>query len=65
MQDGRADEARVYQGALSITCIPTDASQEIGWTHMRILEGVGTLVQLAAMIARLCRFSVKKEDLQI
>lgn len=28
--------------------------QEIGWTHMRILEGVGTLVQLAGLISRLC-----------
>lgn len=29
--------------------------QEIGWTHMRILEGVGTLVQLAGLLARLCK----------
>ena len=31
--------------------------QEIGWTHMRILEGVGTLVQLGAMISRLCKMA--------
>ena len=30
-------------------------AQEIGWTHMRILEGVSTLVQLAGLIARLCK----------
>lgn len=39
--------------------------QEIGWTHMRILEGVGTLVQLGAMIARLCRISVPPEMLRL
>jgi hypothetical protein len=30
-------------------------SQEIGWTHMRILEGVGTLIQLGGLMARLCK----------
>jgi hypothetical protein len=29
--------------------------QEIGFTHMRILEGVGTLIQLAGLVARLCK----------
>jgi len=29
--------------------------QEVGFTHMRVLEGVGTLVQLAGMVARLCK----------
>lgn len=29
--------------------------KEIGWTHMRILEGVSTLVQLAALLARLVK----------
>jgi replication factor C subunit 2/4 len=27
--------------------------QEIGWTHMRVLEGVGTQVQLGGLISRL------------
>lgn len=31
------------------------ALQEIGFTHMRVLEGVGTLVQLAGLVARLCK----------
>lgn len=31
------------------------AIQEVGWTHMRVLEGVGTLVQLAGLVARLCK----------
>lgn len=39
--------------------------QEIGWTHMRILEGVGTLVQLGAMIARLCRLSLDPNLLKL
>lgn len=37
--------------------------KEIGWTHMRILEGVGTLVQLSGLIARLCKLvSAKFSD---
>ncbi|TIA91128.1 hypothetical protein E3P99_01233 [Wallemia hederae] len=32
--------------------------KEIGWTHMRILEGVSTLVQLSGLIARLCKMSI-------
>ncbi|WVQ80196.1 hypothetical protein IAT38_002301 [Cryptococcus sp. DSM 104549] len=39
--------------------------REIGWTHMRILEGVGTLVQLGAMIARLCRLSLPPDALKL
>ncbi|KAI0296218.1 P-loop containing nucleoside triphosphate hydrolase protein [Russula brevipes] len=29
--------------------------KEIGFTHMRILEGVGTLIQLGGLVARLCK----------
>jgi hypothetical protein len=29
--------------------------QEIGFTHMRVLEGVGTIIQLAGLVARLCK----------
>ncbi|KAK4685122.1 replication factor C subunit 2/4, partial [Tremellales sp. Uapishka_1] len=39
--------------------------REIGWTHMRILEGVGTLVQLGAMISRLCRLSLPPDLLRL
>lgn len=34
------------------------APQEIGFTHMKILEGVSTVVQLGGLIARLCRISM-------
>ncbi|KAH9950899.1 P-loop containing nucleoside triphosphate hydrolase protein [Amylocystis lapponica] len=34
---------------------------EIGWTHMRILEGVGTLIQLGGLVARLCKMNLKPE----
>jgi hypothetical protein len=34
--------------------------QEIGFTHMRVLEGVGTLIQLAGLMARLCK-QVRRE----
>lgn len=53
-------ETGVYQGTFT-QCEPRlcgswlTPSQEIGWTHMRILEGVGTLVQLGGLIARLCK----------
>ncbi|CAO1633919.1 unnamed protein product [Parajaminaea phylloscopi] len=32
--------------------------KEIGWTHMRILEGVSTVTQLGACLARLCRMQI-------
>ena len=35
--------------------------QEIGFTHMRILEGVSTVVQLGGLLARLCKLSMKPE----
>ncbi|KAJ7786543.1 P-loop containing nucleoside triphosphate hydrolase protein [Mycena metata] len=35
--------------------------KEIGFTHMRILEGVGTLLQLAGLVARLCKMNLKPE----
>ena len=36
--------------------------QEIGFTHMRILEGVGTLIQLGGLMARLCKMYVPSLD---
>ncbi|WRT68497.1 uncharacterized protein IL334_005473 [Kwoniella shivajii] len=39
--------------------------KEIGWTHMRILEGVGTLVQLGAMVSRLCKLSLPPQALKL
>ncbi|KAL1959966.1 hypothetical protein VTO42DRAFT_634 [Malbranchea cinnamomea] len=35
--------------------------KEIGFTHMRILEGVQTLVQLSGCIAKLCKINMKPE----
>lgn len=35
--------------------------KEIGFTHMRILEGVGTLIQLGGLMARLCKMNLKPE----
>jgi len=32
--------------------------KEIGFTHMRILEGVSTLVQLGGLLSRLCKLKV-------
>lgn len=45
--------------------IKLDFIREIGWTHMRILEGVGTLVQLGALIARMCRMSIPPEAFRL
>lgn len=39
--------------------------QEIGFAHMRILEGVSTVVQLGGLLARLCKLVVKPEHLQL
>jgi len=35
--------------------------KEIGFTHMRILEGVGTLIQLGGLVARLCKMNIKPQ----
>ncbi|KAI0308189.1 P-loop containing nucleoside triphosphate hydrolase protein [Multifurca ochricompacta] len=35
--------------------------KEIGFTHMRILEGVGTLIQLGGLVARLCKMNIKPD----
>ncbi|KAI0077443.1 replication factor C subunit 4 [Panus rudis PR-1116 ss-1] len=39
--------------------------REIGFVHMRVLEGVGTLIQLAGLVARLCRMNMKPELFKI
>jgi len=39
--------------------------KEIGFTHMRILEGVGTLIQLGGLLARLCKMNMQPELFQI
>ncbi|CAO1633861.1 unnamed protein product [Sympodiomycopsis kandeliae] len=38
--------------------VKLDFIKEIGWTHMRILEGVSTVIQLAACLARLCKMHI-------
>ncbi|KAK4706086.1 replication factor C subunit 2/4, partial [Phenoliferia sp. Uapishka_3] len=35
--------------------------KEIGFSHMKILEGCATIVQLGALLARLCRLSMKPD----
>ena len=32
--------------------------QEIGFTHMRVAEGVNTLLQLSGLVARLCKVAM-------
>jgi len=36
--------------------------KEIGFTHMRIVEGVATLIQLSGLIARLCKKSLPSQN---
>lgn len=36
--------------------------REIGFCHMRVLEGVGTLLQLEGCVAKLCRINMKESD---
>ncbi|CAL1694046.1 unnamed protein product [Somion occarium] len=39
--------------------------KEIGFTHMRVLEGVGTLIQLGGLLARLCKMNLKPDLFKI
>ncbi|KAG6335916.1 hypothetical protein ID866_3170 [Astraeus odoratus] len=39
--------------------------KEIGFTHMRILEGVGTIIQLGGLLARLCKLNTNPKLLQL
>lgn len=41
--------------------VKLDFIKEIGWTHMRILEGVSTVIQLGACLARLCRMHMSPQ----
>ena len=36
--------------------------QEIGYTHMKIADGVDSLLQMAGMLARLCQKSAVAQD---
>ena len=45
----------LLSGSAIGTCLNGSGMQEIGFTHMRILEGVGTLIQLGGLMARLCK----------
>lgn len=38
--------------------------KEIGFTHMRILDGVQSLLQLSGCIAKLCRINMKPQLFQ-
>ncbi|WFD33964.1 replication factor C subunit 4 [Malassezia cuniculi] len=38
--------------------VKLDFIKEIGWTHMRVLEGVGTLLQLSGLLSRLARTAI-------
>ena len=39
--------------------------REIGFCHMRVLEGVQTLLQLGGCVAKLCKFNMKAELFKI
>ena len=42
-----------------------DYIREIGWTHMRILEGVATVVQLGGLLARLTKIGLPPDQFQV
>ncbi|GAA5879838.1 hypothetical protein JCM3774_001398 [Rhodotorula dairenensis] len=57
---------RVTKGMDSLSeFIKLEFIREIGFTHMRVLEGVSTIVQLGGLVARLCRLSMKPELFQL
>ncbi|KAI9026782.1 P-loop containing nucleoside triphosphate hydrolase protein [Hyaloraphidium curvatum] len=39
--------------------------REIGLTHMRVLEGTGSLLQLTGLVARLCKVSMPAADFEV
>jgi DNA polymerase III delta prime subunit len=39
--------------------------KEIGFTHMRILEGVQTLLQLSGCVARLCKLNMDPKKFEL
>ncbi|GAA5955573.1 hypothetical protein JCM8115_006793 [Rhodotorula mucilaginosa] len=56
---------RVTKGMDSLSeFIKLEFIREIGFTHMRVLEGVSTIVQLGGLIARLCKLGMKPELFQ-
>jgi len=56
-QTTRIYQIGVHQGVNDFLGFVHDTHfvQEIGFTHMRILEGVGTIIQLGGLLARLCK----------
>ncbi|WAR02494.1 RFC2-like protein [Mya arenaria] len=67
--NGNVDEAyKIMAHLWNLGYSPEDiiniVSREIGYTHMRIAEGVQTLLQMSGMLARLCKKSAEpnKDD---
>jgi replication factor C subunit 2/4 len=52
---------KVRPGSLTLLVQQLTHWQEIGFTHMRILEGVQTLLQLSGCIARLCKINMQPQ----
>jgi replication factor C subunit 2/4 len=50
---------KVFFNFLSNEC---NHHKEIGMTHMRVLEGNFTLLQLAGLVARLCKITIPPEE---
>ena len=52
---------RVAKGLSMAEHLKLEFIKLIGLTHMRIAEGVGTLLQLSGMLARMCHLTLKPE----
>jgi hypothetical protein len=48
--------ARLYACAKRARCVNL---QEVGFVHMRVADGVGTLLQITGLCARLCELSAR------
>jgi hypothetical protein len=44
--------------------LQTTNEQEIGFTHLRISQGLTTLLQLSALVAKLCSVATKFEQMK-
>lgn len=42
-----------------------DFIKEIGFTHMRVLEGLQTFLQISGCLAKLCRLNMRPEQFEV
>jgi hypothetical protein len=59
------DKKIVYNGNCLFVMLRCCMFQEIGFTHMRIVEGVNSLLQMSGLLARLCMKTAAEETWRV